>query len=108
MALFGGGPPAPRRVRAGRRRPGGGAAAGRRAGRRRSSAASACARTAAGWSPTSAAAQGRPPAEVNAWVNGEVGVGRVQDATIEQLERSIDLLFEALRSAAGRRRAAAR
>jgi superfamily II DNA or RNA helicase len=52
--------------------------------------------------------QGRPPAEVNAWVNGEVGVARVQDATIEQLERSIDLLFEALRSPAGRRRTAAR
>ena len=42
--------------------------------------------------------QGRPPAEINAWVNGEVGVPRVQDATIEQLERSIDLLFEELRS----------
>jgi superfamily II DNA or RNA helicase len=52
--------------------------------------------------------QGRPQAEVNAWVNGEVGVPRVQEATIEQLERSIDLLFEALRRPAARRRAAAR
>jgi superfamily II DNA or RNA helicase len=53
--------------------------------------------------------QGRPPAEINAWVNGKVGVPRVQDATIEQLERSIDLLFEELRSrpsAASRRSAA--
>jgi superfamily II DNA or RNA helicase len=45
--------------------------------------------------------QGRPPAEINAWANAQVGVPRVQEATIEQLERSIDLLFEALR--AGRR-----
>jgi hypothetical protein len=52
--------------------------------------------------------QGRPPAEVNAWVNGEVGVPRVQDATIEQLERSIDLLFEAMRASGARRRAGAR
>lgn len=52
--------------------------------------------------------QGRPPAEINAWVNEQVGVPRVQDATIEQLERSIDLLFEALRGGAARRRAAAR
>ncbi|MCW2991827.1 MAG: ATP-dependent helicase [Solirubrobacterales bacterium] len=51
--------------------------------------------------------QGKPPAEVNAWVNGRIGVPRVQDATIEQLERSIDLLFDELRSS-GRRRAAAR
>jgi superfamily II DNA or RNA helicase len=52
--------------------------------------------------------QGRPPAEINAWVNGRVGVPRVQDATIEQLERSIDLLFEELRAPSARRRSAAR
>jgi hypothetical protein len=52
--------------------------------------------------------RGRPPAEINAWVNAEVGVPRVQDATIEQLERSIDLLFGALRTAGARRRAGAR
>jgi len=52
--------------------------------------------------------QGRPPAEVNAWVNGRVGVPRVQDATIEQLERSIDLLFGELRASSAQRRAAAR
>lgn len=52
--------------------------------------------------------QGRPPAEINAWVNGQVGVPRVQDATIEQLERSIDLLFGELRASPGRRRTAAR
>ena len=52
--------------------------------------------------------QGRPPAEVNAWVNGEVGVPRVQDASIEQLERSIDLLYGALKRPAARRRSAAR
>lgn len=52
--------------------------------------------------------QGRPPAEVNAWVNAEVGIGRVQDATIDQLQRSIDLLFEQLRAGGARRRTAAR
>jgi superfamily II DNA or RNA helicase len=52
--------------------------------------------------------QGRPPAEVNAWVNAEVGVPRVQDASIEQLERSIDLLYEALRRPSARRSAGAR
>jgi superfamily II DNA or RNA helicase len=30
--------------------------------------------------------------EVNAWLNREVGITKVQDATIEQLERSIELL----------------
>jgi superfamily II DNA or RNA helicase len=53
--------------------------------------------------------QNRPPAEVNAWVNGQVGVARVQDATLEQLEQSIDLLFDAIRGprASGRPRQAA-
>jgi superfamily II DNA or RNA helicase len=50
---------------------------------------------------------GRPHAEINAWLNRETGVPRVQDATIEQLERSIDLLFEALRAAQSPRRATA-
>jgi superfamily II DNA or RNA helicase len=48
--------------------------------------------------------QNRTPAEINAWVNGEVGVPRVQDASIEQLQRSVDLLFDAIRAASGRRR----
>jgi len=52
--------------------------------------------------------RGRPHAEINAWVNREVGVEKVQDASIEQLEQSIDLLFEALRSPGARRSAAAR
>jgi hypothetical protein len=52
--------------------------------------------------------QNRTPADVNAWLNRELGVGRVGDATIEQLERSIELLFEALRSPAARRRTASR
>ncbi|HVW17437.1 MAG TPA: helicase-related protein, partial [Solirubrobacteraceae bacterium] len=49
---------------------------------------------------------GRPHAEINAWLNRETGVARVQDATIDQLQSSIDLLFGALRSAqsASRRR----
>src|SRR5207248_2427862 len=52
--------------------------------------------------------QRRTPAEINAWINGEVGVPRVQDATIDQLEKSIDLLFDSLRATPGRRRAATR
>jgi superfamily II DNA or RNA helicase len=35
--------------------------------------------------------------EVNAWVNREVGVGRVESASIEQLERSVETLVRALR-----------
>jgi superfamily II DNA or RNA helicase len=34
--------------------------------------------------------------EVNAWVNKTVGITRVQDATVEQLESSIDLIERAL------------
>ena len=49
---------------------------------------------------------GRPHAEINAWLNRETSVTRVQDATIDDLERSIDLLFEALRSRRGSRAAA--
>jgi hypothetical protein len=46
----------------------------------------------------------RPHREINAWLNQAVGVTRVEDATIEQLERSVDLLLDALAGrAAGRR-----
>ncbi len=51
---------------------------------------------------------GRPHAEINAWLNRATDVSRVQDATIEQLERSIDLLFEALRRKGPTRWATAR
>jgi superfamily II DNA or RNA helicase len=34
--------------------------------------------------------------EINAWINREVGVGRVESATIEQLERSIERLVREL------------
>ncbi|HEX2084908.1 MAG TPA: DEAD/DEAH box helicase family protein [Solirubrobacteraceae bacterium] len=54
---------------------------------------------------------GRSPREINAWLNRASGVRRVEDATIDQLERSIDLLVEALRKRSRRRpgaRAAAR
>jgi superfamily II DNA or RNA helicase len=46
----------------------------------------------------------RPHREINAWLNQAVGVTRVEDATIDQLERSVDLLLDALAGrAAGRR-----
>ncbi|MDX6687719.1 MAG: hypothetical protein QOF86_3847, partial [Baekduia sp.] len=38
----------------------------------------------------------RPHREINAWLNQAVGVTRVEDATIDQLERSVDLLLDAL------------
>jgi superfamily II DNA or RNA helicase len=46
----------------------------------------------------------RPHREINAWLNQAVGVTRVEDATIDQLERSVDLLLDALsgKAAAGR------
>jgi hypothetical protein len=46
----------------------------------------------------------RPHREINAWLNQAVGVTRVEDATIEQLERAVELLLDALagRSAARR------
>jgi superfamily II DNA or RNA helicase len=45
----------------------------------------------------------RPHREINAWLNDVVGVTRVHDATIEQLERSVDLLLDALSGRAVRR-----
>ncbi len=39
---------------------------------------------------------GRAQREINAWLNREVGVAKVADATIEQLERSCELLLDEL------------
>jgi superfamily II DNA or RNA helicase len=44
---------------------------------------------------------GRAQREINAWLNREIGVAKVADATIEQLERSCELLLDEL---AGTRR----
>lgn len=46
---------------------------------------------------------GRSHRELNAWVNRETGVARVDDATIAQLERSIDVLLRALERKSRRR-----
>ena len=46
----------------------------------------------------------RPHKEINAWLNQAVGVSRVEDATLDQLERSIDLLLDALAGKAAARR----
>jgi superfamily II DNA or RNA helicase len=48
---------------------------------------------------------GRTHAEINLWLNRSVGIRRVEEATIEQLEKSIDVLLEEL---GGRRRAGTR
>ncbi len=42
---------------------------------------------------------GRAQREINAWLNREVGVAKVADATIEQLERSCELLLDELTGA---------
>jgi len=42
---------------------------------------------------------GRAQREINAWLNREVGVAKVADATLEQLERSCALLFDELTGA---------
>jgi superfamily II DNA or RNA helicase len=47
---------------------------------------------------------GRTHREINAWLNRETGVGRVADATIEQLERSTELLLAELDRRSRRRR----
>ena len=48
---------------------------------------------------------GRTHAEINLWLNRAVGIRRVEDATIDQLERSIGLLLDEL---GGRRRVGSR
>lgn len=37
--------------------------------------------------------------DINAWLNAETGIARVQDATLDQLERSVELLLDALTGA---------
>jgi hypothetical protein len=48
---------------------------------------------------------GRSFREINAWLNRETGVTRVDDASLSQLERSIDLLLAELDRRAARSRA---
>lgn len=38
----------------------------------------------------------RTHSDINAWLNGRVGISKVQDATLEQLEESVELLLDAL------------
>jgi superfamily II DNA or RNA helicase len=45
---------------------------------------------------------GEPFAQINARVNGKTGVTRVEDATVDQLERSIGLLLDELTAASRR------
>ena len=47
---------------------------------------------------------GRSHAEINRWINREVGVVKVGDATIEQLDRACELLLAALSKRGPRRR----
>jgi hypothetical protein len=39
---------------------------------------------------------GRSHAEINRWLNRSTGIGRVEDASLDQLERAIELLLGAL------------
>jgi superfamily II DNA or RNA helicase len=45
---------------------------------------------------------GEPFTQINARINGKAGVSRVEDATVEQLERSISLLLDELTAASRR------
>ena len=40
--------------------------------------------------------EGSSHAEINRWLNRSTGIQRVDDASISQLERSVDLLLERL------------
>lgn len=51
---------------------------------------------------------GRSHREINAWLNRAVGLDRVEAATIQQLQRSIELLVKELTRASRRRAAASR
>ena len=105
MALFGGGPPprrgapvaVPRAAGSGR----GGGARGRGAGL---GAPRPAADKRHGLVASLRRLDGRSFREINAWLNRDTGVTRVDDASIAQLERSIDLLLAELdrRSGAGR------
>ena len=104
MALFGGGPPPPAAppspFLAPQARP-------RRSPRTRcrpGSAAPGCGTSATASSRSLRRLDGRSFREINAWLNRETGVTRVDDASIAQLERSIGLLLAELdrRSGAGR------
>ena len=90
IALFGG---ARRGGGRGGARAGAAARGARRARRPRSSAARSCATSATGsWATCAAATAARTPRSTR-WLNRACGVRRVEDATIEQLERSIELLL---------------
>jgi hypothetical protein len=45
----------------------------------------------------------RSHAEINRWLNSQCGIRRVDDASIEQLERSVELLLGALTGRRSRR-----
>ena len=94
MALFG--RAHPRRRAPGRRRSRRRSTSPTRRRCRPSSAARCCATSATDWWPTCAAARAARHAEINRWLNRSSGVRRVEDASIEQLERSIDLLLRRL------------
>jgi hypothetical protein len=50
--------------------------------------------------------EGTSQREINAWLNRRLGIASVDDATLKQLERSVELLLDTLvkRSKAGARR----
>ncbi|MHB8689873.1 MAG: DEAD/DEAH box helicase [Solirubrobacteraceae bacterium] len=48
--------------------------------------------------------EGSSHREVNAWLNRKVGISSVEDATLEQLEKSVELLVQRLSSGSRRRR----
>ncbi len=106
LALFGGGPPAPPVA------PAPAAFAGPPAVAPGPAAVPAFKRRATlrdkrqGLVRTLAGIDGRTPREINTWLNRETGTAGVRDASLEQLERSVDLLLAELdRRSRSRRRA---
>jgi hypothetical protein len=109
LALFGGGPPAPAPVVPGTAPPPAGAAedgdaAALPAWERRALLRDKRHRLVADLRRR----DGRSHAEINGWLNRSCGIRRVNDASIEQLQRSIELLLAELDAGARRRPAARR
>jgi superfamily II DNA or RNA helicase len=110
LALFGGGPPPPRPPAAPAAPSAAGAVAGGVALEEAADAVPAWERRERlrdkrhGLVASLRRLDGRSYREINAWLNRETGVTRVDDASVAELERSIDLLLSELDRRARRRR----
>ena len=67
-----------------------------RIGRRRSSGGRGCATSVTGSSPRLTRRDGSTHREINAWINRKLGIASVEHATLDDLERSVELLVDKL------------